>query len=195
MPGRMLNLREEKSALRERFKEIRRAIPPEIRRELDEKIAARLSLLWCYRECALLLCYVSGALEVGTRQLLEAAFAAGKQVAVPRCVPGTRQMEFYIIDSPDALAPGAYGIPEPQPDPAGLVTDFARSLCVVPALALDRFGYRLGFGKGYYDRFLSAYPGETLSICYESCLSKGLPHGKYDQKIPLIVTEKRILHP
>jgi 5-formyltetrahydrofolate cyclo-ligase len=67
------------------------------------------------------------------------------------------------------------------------------SVCIVPAFMFDRRGYRLGYGKGYYDRYLSKYEGSTIGICYGENLQNELFHGKYDRCVDLIVTDKEIL--
>ena len=66
------------------------------------------------------------------------------------------------------------------------------SFCVLPGLGFDLEGYRLGYGKGYYDRFLSRYPGVTAGVCYTACLKTQLPHGRYDRRADILVTEKFI---
>ena len=90
------------------------------------------------------------------------------------------------------LAPGAFGVLEPVPERCRLVTDYSRGLCIVPGLCFDAEGYRLGYGKGYYDRFLSAFRGVTVGICYTACTQWRLPHGRYDRQIQLLITEKYI---
>lgn len=81
---------------------------------------------------------------------------------------------------------------EPVPERCRLVTDYSRGLCIVPGLCFDAEGYRLGYGKGYYDRFLSAFRGVTVGICYTACTQWRLPHGRYDRQIQLLITEKYI---
>ena len=136
--------------------------------------------------------YLSKPIEVDTFGLVRAAWANRKRVAVPKCIPETTQMEFYYITSMDDLAPGAFGVLEPVPERCRLVTDYSRGLCVVPGLCFDTEGYRLGYGKGYYDRFLSAFRGVTVGICYTACTQWRLPHGRYDRQIQLLITEKYI---
>ena len=64
------------------------------------------------------------------------------------------------------------------------------SLCVVPGMAFDCDGYRLGYGKGYYDRFLSGYHGVTAGICYSDCIRWKLPRGRFDRPVDILVTDK-----
>ena len=184
-----VNLKDYKTGLRARYKELRRAMPPEQKDAADRRIADRLSRLGCYRRCSTLLTYVSSPIEVGTREIIARALADGKRVAVPRCVPGTREMEFYLIESCDDLEPGAFGILEPRPSPERLLSEWKGCLCVVPALACDRKGYRLGYGGGYYDRFLRNFPGVKALILYKKCLVEHIWHGRYDVAVDLIVTE------
>ena len=133
---------------------------------------------------------MSTKIEVDTFRIIERALADGKAVAVPRCVPGTRQMEFYRINSVEELAPGTFGVLEPIPGVHELLHDFSDSLCIVPALSYDWHGYRLGYGKGYYDRFLSKYEGVMIGICYSDCVQRKLPHGRFDRPVELLVTER-----
>ena len=125
-----VNLKEYKTGLRARYKELRRAMPPEQKDAADRRIADRLSRLGCYRRCSTLLTYVSSPIEVGTREIIARALADGKRVAVPRCVPGTREMEFYLIESCDDLEPGAFGILEPRPSPERLLSEWKGCVCL-----------------------------------------------------------------
>lgn len=184
-----VNIKEYKNVLRNHFKE-RRYLMTQARKALaDHRIAVRLRSLLCYRRAKTILVYVSMPIEVDTREIITKALSDGKHVAVPRCVPGTREMEFYLISSLDELTPGTFGVLEPTPDPERMLKDFSHSLCVVPALACDRNGYRLGYGGGYYDRFLRDYPGEKVLILYKCCLVAHLWHGRYDVPVDRIVTE------
>lgn len=83
---------------------------PELKRHHDEAIRARVTGLWQYRSCKTLLTYVSTSIEVDTRALILTALEEGKRVAVPRCVPGTRDMEFYYIRGLEELEPGTFGV-------------------------------------------------------------------------------------
>ncbi len=184
------DIRPVKAGLRERYKTFRRELPPEKKARLDQMIASRVTSLWQYKRNRLLLIYVSTAIEVDTYRIMEQAWADGKRVAVPRCVPGTRNMEFYYINSLGDLEPGTFGVLEPRPDRSRLLTDFQSGLCIVPALSYDWHGYRLGYGKGYYDRFLARFGGQMIGICYSECVQKRLPHGRFDRPVELLVTER-----
>lgn len=184
------DIRPLKAGMRERYKALRRAMPPQDKQRADHTIAMRVRSLWQYRRCQTLLTYVSTDIEVDTREIIRQALADGKRVAVPRCVPGTRDMEFYRILSLNDLEPGAFGVLEPRPDPKFLLSRGADGLCLVPALCYDWRGYRLGYGKGYYDRYLAGFRGRMVGLCYSSCVRPRLPHGRFDRPVELIVTER-----
>ena len=99
-------------------------------------------------------------------------------------------MEFFFINSLDELQPGAFGVLEPDPSIHEKLADLSSGLCLVPAFSYDWQGYRLGYGKGYYDRFLSRFGGDIIGICYSDCVQRSLPHGRFDRPVDLLVTEK-----
>ncbi len=186
----LTDIRPLKKELRDKYRRLRQQMTPEIKNEKDEAIARQVRRLWQYKKHDILLVYVSTPIEVDTHRIIRQALADGKTVAVPRCVPGTRNMEFYRIDSMEELTDGAFGVREPAPDPHKLLPEDSDGLCIVPAFSYDWLGFRLGYGKGYYDRFLSRFRGQVIGICYSDCVQRTLPHGRYDRPVELLVTEK-----
>lgn len=184
------DIRPVKAGLRDKYRQRRLALSAEQKAARDRAVAARVLALWQYRRCRTLLIYVSTPIEVDTHALIVQALADGKTVAVPRCVPGTRQMEFYCINGLEELEKGSFGVLEPAPNPQNRLTDFSESLCIVPAFSYDWCGFRLGYGKGYYDRFLSRYTGTMIGICYADCVQPRLPHGRFDRPVELLVTDR-----
>ena len=100
------DIRPLKAGMRERYKALRRAMPPQDKQRADHAIAMRVRSLWQYRRCQTLLTYVSTDIEVDTREIIRQALADGKRVAVPRCVAGTRDMEFYRRGLSGCWSPG-----------------------------------------------------------------------------------------
>lgn len=184
-----------KGELRTRFKALRREMDPQVKAEKDAAILKRLLELPEYKAATLVLTYVSTAIEVDTLELIRRALAEGKRVAVPYCIPGKIDMLFCEIFSLDDLTPGSFGVLEPDPEKQPVLREFSDSICVLPGLGFDLEGYRLGYGKGYYDRFLSKYPGTNLGVCYNVCLKPLLPHGRYDRMVDVLVTEKFVKRP
>ncbi|MCR5485831.1 MAG: 5-formyltetrahydrofolate cyclo-ligase [Clostridiales bacterium] len=187
-----MNLKDIKSEIRSAHKELRKNIPENEKREMDIKIADRVISLWTFREAETVLCYVSKDIEVGTKDIIVSAWNMGKRVAVPKCEDGTRNMDFYYISSFDELKKGSYGLMEPDSEKCERVSGGGNKVCIVPAITYDLYGFRLGFGKGYYDRFLSTFEGKTIGVCYSADIENELPHGKFDRTADIVVTEKKV---
>lgn len=185
----MRNIKLEKNILREKYKNIRKAMSPEFKNECDIKIFERVTSLYQYKNCRYLFTYVSKELEADTRRLIEKALADGKIVAVPKCIEN-HQMDFYAIRSLDDLETGRFGLLEPKTDICPKIRTYYRAICIVPGMAFDFRGCRIGYGGGYYDRFLADFSGIKTGICYSSCIQWKLPKGLYDTAVDLLVTEK-----
>lgn len=184
------DIREYKRNLRAKYKGIRRSLTEDEKNALDENIKSRVCRLYQYRNADTVLCYVSTPIEVNTVPIIEQAIQDGKRVAVPLCIDNTREMDFYYINSMDDLAPRTFGVLEPIEGRCEKVVDFSGSICIIPGLAFDFQGFRLGYGKGYYDRFLCNYPCQKIGMVYESCMQGRLPHGRFDIPVDVLVTER-----
>lgn len=186
------NLKEYKNQLRSQAKELRRGLSRDEKKALDAAVLKRIVFSPAYKQCRTLLTYVSTDIEVDTRALIEYAFSDGKMVAVPKCVPNTALMDFFYIKSIDELRPGTFSVPEPV-DSGMPLKNFKGALCIVPGLMFDMNGFRLGYGKGYYDRFLAAHPHMRLmGLCYCRCTVQSLVSGRFDRPVDLLATEKYI---
>ena len=97
-----------------------------------------------------------------------------------------------IAEAFDELEKGTFGLLEPNESKCEEVRDFSEGLCIVPGFAFDFNAYRLGYGYGYYDRFLQHFGGTTVGICYSNCITPKLPHGRYDKPVDIIVTNSYI---
>jgi len=183
-----------KKRLRAHFKALRAGITPEQKARWDAGIIANLLTLPVYREASTLLAYMPAPGEIDTRPLLEHAWNSGKRVALPHCLPDVRGvMEFYIVGADTPLTPGIHRSLEPDPRSQQKLIDFTGCLCLVPGYAFDARGFRLGYGGGYYDRFLSGpySGGQTVGACYQICSLEKLPRGRYDHPCGYLVTEVR----
>lgn len=180
-----------KSDLRKRLLMRRRSRSPEERRRIDGDVFRQITSLEAYRQARTVFLYCSTDEEIDTRQLMEDAFCTGKQVCVPLCTDRHGEMEARKIRSAIDLIPGRYGIAEPLPD-TPMVPPEEIDLCIVPCLSADLNGYRLGYGGGYYDRFLSQTPAKSAALCAECCLVPSLPAEPHDRPCNIIVTERRI---
>lgn len=184
------DIREVKKNLRAKHKEIRNSMAQEEKESLDLRIFDKLVSLSLFRNAKLILTYVSTNIEVDTKRLISYALKQGKRVAVPRCIDNTRLMKFYEITSLDDLEKHTFGVLEPILDRCEPVENFDSSICILPGLAFDKRGYRLGYGKGYYDRFLAGYYGMCVGLCYHENMEERVPRGRYDRPANYIITEK-----
>lgn len=183
-----------KNAQRDKYRKIRAEISPATRIDADLSILLHLTASEEYHRSKTILTYVSVGSEADTRRLIAAALEDGKRVAVPRCVSGTRDMEFYCIDELSELQSGAYGLLEPTANKERLLNDTADSICIVPALAFDASGHRLGYGGGYYDRFLAHYEGIAIGLCFNECFCETLIRNDFDRSVSMVITPRGVIN-
>ena len=185
----------EKDRIRREALAERLAMTDEERQTADAAMLTRFIALASFRFAKVVLLYYPVKGEPNVLGCAAAALAAGKKIAFPKCDPASRTMTFRIVSSPDELVPGAYGIPEP-PDSAlpYQPSKNEHDLCVVPGVCFDRQGHRIGYGGGYYDRFLASFGGASVGLAPHRFLKNELPHGRFDRPVDLILTEKGVFH-
>jgi len=179
----------DKAALRRELLALRDAISPEDRRAWDAAINRAITGHPWFWQAQAILAYCPIGSEPDIRPVLEQALRQGKEVYLPRCNPAAREMNFHRITSLEGLQPGAHDIPEPAETNYELrITNYA--LCIVPGIAFDKSGFRLGYGGGYYDRFLARHRNlKTLGICYDFLLRASLPRDVTDVAVERVLTE------
>lgn len=131
--------------------------------------------------------------EVDTRPLIEAAWEAGKQIAVPKCLHATREMDFRLITTFDNLETVYVDLLEPIIDKTVSVGKNEIDLQIVPGVVFSEEGYRVGFGGGYYDRYLQGYKGETLSLAFAIQTGQAVPVEPHDIPVGRIFTEEKVI--
>ena len=161
----------------------------EMRRQMDRNIAAGIMDSPLFQNASMLLIYAPLENEINLLPLAHVARKRGIPVAFPRCDKETNTMQFYILPEGQKLSPGAYGIPEP-PEDAPVCHPDKHAVCVVPALSYDLAGNRIGYGKGYYDRYLATFPGVTVGATYASMLLKNVPIEAHDIPVNRLFTER-----
>ena len=180
---------EDKKSLRIKYRAVRSSIIG--RSTKNSKIAELILNSEAYKIADVIFAYWATGSEVDTYDIIDKAFSDNKKVALPKCIDDKGYMEFYYISAFSDLVDGMYGIKEPPVE--FLADNFTeKSLCLVPALSFDKKGYRLGYGKGYYDRFLEKFTGVSMGLCFEECLCESLPVDRYDKKVDYIVTNEKI---
>ncbi len=165
----------------------------------SERKAYDLSLCAFLREAlgeyGSVLCFFPSKGEPNILPVAEQLIKDARRVCFPRSKAVTRELEFYRVnDIFSDFAVGAFGIPEPNVD-CEKITGFDDAVCVVPALAYDLRGFRVGYGKGFYDRFLSDKRVRTVGVCYSEFLTNALPTDKNDISVDIIITEKGVVTP
>lgn len=154
----------DKTALRKQIREQKRAMTPEQIEEKSRRLAELFLASEAYQRAKTIYGYLPYNQEVRTVPMLEQALRDGKQVAVPK-VYGD-EMKFIYLPDLSAVEKGYSGIPEPVADEP--VADDTEALVLMPGLAFDPQGHRIGYGGGFYDKFLSAEPSHpTLALCYD----------------------------
>lgn len=182
-----------KDELRKKYKTFRKNQNQIIKIICDNLIINKLISLPVYKSCSMILTYVSKPDEINTQMLVLKALSDKKIVGVPYCVKGENKIEFFKITSFDDLILGSFNIMEPDISKCFRIPEINSALCIIPGFSFDSNGYRLGYGGGYYDRFLSSFKGTSVGLCYDECINNELPRDKFDQRVDMIITENRII--
>lgn len=186
----------DKTQMRARFKAMREGLSAGERHAIDMSIARNVAALSEFAAADAVLAYLSFGAEVDTRELVQRAWEAGKTVCLPRVVPGMREMRWYAVESLHGLARSSFGVEEPPDDPSREVrpVDFAHPVALVPGLAFDRAGFRLGYGGGFYDVFLPTFPGASIGLIRACQLVEVLPvRDAHDAPVDIVVTEGGVI--
>ncbi|WP_160721689.1 5-formyltetrahydrofolate cyclo-ligase [Bacillus sp. USDA818B3_A] len=137
--------------------------------------------------------YISNPPEVDTYQIIRKAWEQGKQVVVPKCRPADKQLSFRALSDFTELESVYYGLLEPVEALTKEITSEGIDLLVVPGLAYTKEGYRLGFGGGYYDRFLTNYHGKTLSLAFKEQIISNFPIEAHDIPVSKLITNDGVI--
>ncbi|WP_082233832.1 5-formyltetrahydrofolate cyclo-ligase [Halobacillus massiliensis] len=179
-----------KKALREHGKLILKSFSDTFKQETELNIHRQLFNSESFRKAASIAVTVSFKHEWDTYAIIEEAWRQKKRVAVPKCDPVSKQMTFYYLHNFKQLESVYYGLKEPDPEKSEAVEKTNLDLIIVPGLLFDRKGYRIGYGGGFYDRYLNNYEGETLSILSTKQLINEVPVEPFDVKVNQLITEE-----
>ncbi len=180
-----------KAELRKIFSYKRKSLTIDEKLKFDDQLIFNLINLNLINDFEKFLCYISVRNEPDTKKLIEILLAKGKSVYVPYCID--KDMYFYQISSFDELVDGAFGIPTVDVSQKSPLNNFEKSVCIVPALSYDVNGFRLGYGGGFYDRFLGNKDIFKIGLTYETCICAELPREEYDIAVDAVITEERII--
>jgi 5-formyltetrahydrofolate cyclo-ligase len=180
---------EKKKKLRQQYEEIRASLSIQEREMSEHKIMEHVFASEVYHSSDLICSFVSFGSEVSTKRLNDKILGSGKTLCLPR-IMGARKMEMIEVNSHTTYVMNKYGINEPIGQPIQLTHKF-NALCIVPLLAYDSFGHRLGYGGGFYDVFLGEYLKIlTLGIAFSNQYSDTeLPYEEHDAMLKMIINE------
>ncbi len=191
MGKRETNMNSEKTELRKELLKKRSAINEVEAYKKSRKICESIINTREFKEAECIFAYMPTKNEVSILPVVEAGLDLGKHIAFPRCLDKNGHMAFFEIISYEDLVPGAFNIQEPKPECPEM--DVKNGIMLVPGVGFDDSKNRLGYGKGYYDRFI----GAEKSVCYiapayEMQVLDEIPAESHDKKVDMIVTEKMV---
>lgn len=179
---------EEKKVIRKQIFAARKAHTDQQIDEWSKEIARSVTSLPEYRDAQRIMAYADYNHEVMTRYIIEAAWKDGKEVAVPKVVG--QDMVFYKLTDFSQLEKGYFGIPEPA---RGEIVEWQDAVMIMPGVAFDRDNHRVGYGGGFYDRFLEKHPQiKRVAVAFEFQMMPEVPTEPTDISPEIIVSEKEI---
>lgn len=184
-------LAENKKALRASIKQKRRALSIEYRQQASRKMQAELTRLPCYQAAEYIMLYMAMQDEVQLDELIVMVLKDGKKAAIP-LVTGAGLMEAVELSDMADLVPDKYGIKTVSEEKRRLIAPDKIDLIIVPGVAFDKAGHRLGMGGGFYDRFmLRASRAVRAALAYDCQLLAAVPAEVHDLTVDYIITEKQ----
>jgi 5-formyltetrahydrofolate cyclo-ligase len=186
-----------KAELRKEMLARRDALPATVRQENAEAFTRLLTQLPEYAGARSVLATMAIGSEWDTRSFLERARADGKAIVLPRLTPPPRRLALHVVEDLDRhLVPGVWDIPEPDPERCAASELAGVDFAVVPALAVDRQGYRLGYGAGYFDKLLAGRGARPFCVnaLPAAFWVEGLPHEPHDVPLDMLIDERGSIH-
>lgn len=178
-----------KKELRQQLLTLRSEIPEKVRADLSAKISGNVLNYSKFKTAETVFCYINKENEISTRKIISECFSEGKKVAAPVCSGG--DMKFCYIKSFDDLEKGNFSVLEPKTYCEKAIPD-KKTICITPALCYNPKGYRIGYGKGFYDKFFEKNECVKIGLCYESFIRDFSPDSN-DIPVDVIITEEKII--
>lgn len=182
-----------KKEIRENMLRALATVPNEIFEEKNQQIFHRFTQWLSVHQIKTMAITISHHREIDTYRLIRYAWNHQIQVVVPKCRPKTREMDFYRLNDFRQLEDSFMGLKEPNEEKSELITNEMIDLVVVPGVCFDKNGYRIGYGGGYYDRFLQKYRGLTVSLCLDEQLIPNVSKDDHDIPVQTILTETKTI--
>ena len=167
-----------------------KSLSEEYRISSGKKIIETIIKMPAYHEACVIFCFAGVRSEIDTKLLLVDALSNEKTLGLPKCRENN-EMDVFSIRNLSELQKGFYGLLEPN-DSCRLIAPEKIDLCIVPCLACDKEGRRMGKGGGYYDRYLSRCNGLKICVCREALILDEVPVDSFDVQMDIVVTEKNV---
>lgn len=182
-----------KQDIRRIIKTKREELNKDLKGQLDESIKNRFIESEHFEKSNIIFIYVNMDSEINTIDIIKEALRRGKRVAVPKVLPVEKEMVALEIESLlDLNESGSYGILEPGIDKRDVSEEV--DLVVLPGLAFEENGYRIGYGGGFYDKFLNKHKDiDKVALCYNFQIISKIPKEDYDQRVDVIMTESKTI--
>ena len=181
----------DKKEIRKKLLNKRKEIPQEKKVIFDKEISKKIMESDYFKNAEQVLVFSASPNEFDTRYIIERCRFLYKRVFYPVCIDNMGTMEFLKVESVGDLQYGMYNLLEPKPTCKKYIPK-ENDIVIVPALSVDKNGNRIGYGKGYYDKFLKAFNGVSICPCYEEMITDILPTDENDIKINVVVTQNQL---
>lgn len=181
----------DKNSLRKYEKSRRKNLSSIEKKRIDKIICENLLASDAFKQAEIIFAFSPLEIEIDITSVLEASLRE-KKLALPKCYSKNKKMAFYLIKSLSELKISEYNILEPLEDKDNEIMPNEDTLIIVPGLVFSKNGERVGFGAGYYDRYLAENKAKTISICYEKSIVDRIETNIYDIRIDEIITEDNI---
>lgn len=182
----------EKTTLRAHLRALRDSLDGEYIAAASRSACERITQLDEFKNATAILLYFPINNEISPLFLLDMAQKWGKKIAFPVCDHESGTLTFKEIHTLDKLKAAKFGLFEPNNTCPILIPD-EKTLCIIPAIAFDENGDRLGYGKGFYDRFLRDFKGASVGLTFSDLIVKQLPTDPHDIPVKIVITESEII--
>ena len=181
-----------KNELRQKYRALRDSFGEEFINKASYSTSNNLQKIEEFVKADIVLLYYPTKNEISPLPLFEICLKMGKTVAFPVCQKESTTLMFKKVTSLDMFSPSSFGIFEPNEE-CEIIIPTEKTICITPALLFSKKGHRLGYGKGYYDRFLKDFNGIAVGFSYSDCVLDFIPHDTYDIPLDMIITESEVL--
>lgn len=170
-----------------------RAIPSNEKQQIERHIITTLLATEIWKKSNVIGITLSLDIEWDTKSIIKRAWSQGKTVCIPKTYPDEHKIVFYKITSFEQVKKQYYGLEEPVPEKTVALTKDQIDLLIVPGLVFNKGGFRIGFGGGYFDRFLADFPNETVSLLSQLQLVDKIPVENFDIPVENLIVENEIM--